>query len=89
MIPAAPLSFLGVKFGCLPIELTCHRVQRRACMFVRQTRCQFPRMGRFIPQFFGFAHNTVLVTGGSVRSLSSGGRRISQPLVPGACRYQR
>jgi hypothetical protein len=46
-------------------------------------------MRRFIAQALFFAHDTVLVTGGSVRNLSSGGRRISQPLVPGVGPFQR
>ncbi len=34
--------------------------------------CQFSRMGGLVPQYLGFAHDTVLETGGSVRNLSYG-----------------
>jgi hypothetical protein len=77
------------KHACLPLKIICEVSESRARRSIGQSLCDFPNMRRFIAQSLCFAHDTVLVTGGSVRNLSSGGRRISQPLVPGVGQYQR
>jgi hypothetical protein len=86
----ARLVLFAFKLACLPLKIICEVSESGARRSISQSLCDFPNMRRFIAQSLCFVHDTaVLVTGGSVRNLSSGGRRISQPLMPGVGPYQR
>ena len=89
VMPFALVMLLAFKRACLPLKIIRQRFETRARRPISQRPCDFSSMRRFIAQSSYFAHDTVLVTGGSVRNLSSGGRRISQPLVPGTGPLQR
>jgi hypothetical protein len=78
------------KLACLPLKIICEVSESGARRSIGQSLCDFPNMRRFIAQSVCFAHDTVLVTGGSVRNLSFAEAGVSsQPLVPGVWPYQR